>query len=114
MARDANGEVLATFNSIYSPYQVPIVVEAMALSKTLVLANELGFTKVIFEGDCLRVVQALSRLWPVYDVLFRIIFDIHKMLKKEATWKVLYAPRVFNRGANLLEKYVCSSKLYDI
>lgn len=78
--RDAIGEVLAAFSSNYSSILILSIAEAMTLRKTMIITKELGFSNVLFEGDCLPIVLATTNQSPLYDALFSIIFDIHILL----------------------------------
>ena len=39
-----------------------VMVEALAANRAVVLAKELSIFKVVVDGDCLRVIQALNAL----------------------------------------------------
>lgn len=69
LARDDGGEVLAAFSSSIPSTLQPCIAEAMAFRITLTLSKELGFTNVLFEGNCLQVVNAVNYGLPFHDVL---------------------------------------------
>lgn len=60
LARDSTGEVLATFSSSYHFALPPDIAKATALRKALQLCHELGLRDVIFQGDCLKVINAIN------------------------------------------------------
>lgn len=80
----------------------------------MVLTKELAFSNVLFDGDCLPIVQAATRRSPVHDALCSIVFDIHRLLDSELKWKVVHASRELNRWANNSANYACSTKIDSI
>lgn len=50
---NSKGEVLATFYSNISVMLKPVVAEATALWKTMLICRELGLSEILFEGECL-------------------------------------------------------------
>ena len=59
VVRDTNGLVLASCaKPVPQPYKAAEV-ESLAAAKALSFATELGFRRVILEGDSLEVIQAL-------------------------------------------------------
>ena len=58
--RHSDGEIIAALSQrIPFPHSVEMV-EAMAARKTIVFAQEMSLSKVVVEGDCLRVVSTLN------------------------------------------------------
>ena len=60
--RDSKGEITAALSQrIHLPFSVEMA-EAMEARRVLLFAQELSVSKVMMEGDCLRVVSALNSL----------------------------------------------------
>ncbi|XP_075661751.1 uncharacterized protein LOC142631462 [Castanea sativa] len=58
--RDSKGEIIVALSQrIPLPFSVEMA-EAMAVRRALLFAQELSLSKVMMEGDCLRVVLALN------------------------------------------------------
>ena len=58
--RDCNGNIIAALSQkIKLPHSVESV-EALAAHKAVIFVKELSIFKVVEEGNCLRVVQALK------------------------------------------------------
>lgn len=74
----------------------------------MIIAKDLGFTNVEFEGDCKQVVMAINCNFPTQDAISPIVFDIRQMLPSDQHWKVSYAPREQNRGADCLVNLACN------
>lgn len=69
---------------------------------------ELGFTGVVFEGDCSRVVIAAKTAFPAEDDLCPIIYDVHHMHLQAQDWSIQYSHRSTNRVAQNLAKLACN------
>lgn len=63
---------------------------------------------IIFEGDCLEMVNAVSKHLMNNDSLSPILHDIYYTLESAPNWEVKYAPRLANRSAHALSKLACS------
>lgn len=64
VVRDASGAILASMVTTIPFIRDPTVAEAMAAWKAVVFCSELGFQRVIFEGDALEIVNALRQESP--------------------------------------------------
>lgn len=95
--RDKEGEVILSFSCNLHSLLEPIIVEAMALRKVMLICKELNLSMIAFEGDCLQVVSAASSHMPSHDLLAPILFDIHHMQERAHNWTVLYTRRNANR-----------------
>lgn len=61
IVRDGMREVLATLSSPRDHIIEPDVEEAMAALRAVLLCCELGYYRVVLEGDPLQVAQALKK-----------------------------------------------------
>lgn len=84
LARNAASEVLAAFSSSLPSTLQLIIVETMALRKTLILSKKLGFANILFEEDCLQVVKVVNNQLSTHDGLWSILYDILRLLEYES------------------------------
>lgn len=81
IVRDHGGAILATTCCIIlSQSTIPVVAEALALSKMMILCEEMSFTQLNFEGDYLTVVMAANGEGEGHKATGSIIFDVHYIL----------------------------------
>lgn len=107
LVRDTEGEVILSFCSFHNANLDPTMAEAMTLRKAMQISWELYMSNIVFEGDCLQVVDAASSHLPRYDALGPIFFDIHHMLDRAHNWTVIHTPRYANRATHGLAKFAC-------
>ena len=75
--RDSAGQIIATLSQkIGLPHSVETA-EALAALRVVVFAKELSVFKVIVEGDCLKVVQALKARECCNTLYGNVIEDAH-------------------------------------
>ena len=75
--RDCNGNIIAALSQkIKLPHSVESV-EALAAHKAVIFVKELSIFKVVEEGNCLRVVQALKALDRCKTLYGNVIEDTH-------------------------------------
>lgn len=65
---------------------------------------ELGFSNIIFEDDCQRVVKDANFIKDTRDELSPIIHYIHFMMQRSQGWQVRFDHRVTNRVTHSLAK----------
>lgn len=76
--RDCNGHIIAALSKkIKLPYSVETA-EALAAHRAVTFAKELSIFKVVVEGNCLRVVQALKALDRCKTLYGNVIDDTHR------------------------------------
>lgn len=80
----------------------------------MLLPKELSLTNVMFERDCLHVVNAVNSRLPTHDAISPIVFDIYQLVDDESNWKVSYASRELNRGVDCLANYACITLLDSV
>jgi ribonuclease HI len=104
IVRDPNGEVVAMLSAPRNYITAPDIAEAVAALKAVTFCRELGFSKVILEGDALQVVNALkasTRNWSPYG---HLIEEAHSQLSGMHTWRVNHVRRHLNGAAHQLAK----------
>lgn len=72
------------------------------------LCSNLGFSKVIFEGDCQEIVKATNNHLDSWAEVSPLIHDIKSMLKNRFGWKVSFNYRETNSAAHNLAKIAVS------
>lgn len=78
----------------------PDIAEAIALIKVMLLCKDIGFNDVLFEGDCLKMINVVINKLPTHDALCPIIHDILHLILDDQNWKVSYVSRNLNRGVD--------------
>ncbi|XP_042956923.1 uncharacterized protein LOC122292545 [Carya illinoinensis] len=63
---DEEGEIMAYLCTAVDCLQDPTIGEALALRRAMLLCEELGFLKVILEGDSQVIVKAINRKEDLY------------------------------------------------
>lgn len=108
IARNELGQVLASF--CFKPKAVsnPIIAEAQALKKSMLICAELGFKSLLFEGECLDVVNWTNFLLEPPPYIRPIIFDIRNLLQLHTDWKISFTHREANFVAHILAKMACN------
>jgi ribonuclease HI len=102
--RDSNGEVVATVSSPRNHITAPDIAEAVAALRAVTFCREVGFSKVVLEGDALQVVHALkssTRNWSSYG---HLIEEARSHLKGMHKWRVNHVRRHLNGAAHRLAK----------
>ncbi|KAF5467400.1 hypothetical protein F2P56_017226 [Juglans regia] len=107
IVRDAEGEVQASICCNIDAELQPAVVEAMALRRALMLCYDLGFSRVVFEGDC-QEVNAINSSHESSAKASSLIHDIKRLLKYRVGWKVSFNYRETNLAAYQLAKLAIS------
>ncbi|XP_041027052.1 uncharacterized protein LOC121267270 [Juglans microcarpa x Juglans regia] len=102
--RNEKGEVLACACYKRPPVSDFVMAKTVALWYAVDLCNELGFNKVIFEGDAQLVVEAVNSEDEDLFARGHIIEDIKTVFKGRSAWKVKFIRREENGVAHLLAK----------
>lgn len=89
-------------------FTTPPQAEALALRKAIFLYRDLHFHRVVFEGDCQRVILEANCSKVVGNDLHRILWDIKMLLRQEPEWSLTFCYRDANRAAHLLAKTACN------
>lgn len=82
IVRDKNGNVLASFYFKLDGIHKPIIVEAVALRRTMTTYVDLGFhSHIYFEGDCKSLINWVNSNLEPPPELRAIIFNIKLLLQ---------------------------------
>ncbi|XP_059429029.1 uncharacterized protein LOC132162828 [Corylus avellana] len=104
VVRNHDGEVLLTKCMVQDHITDPTIAEAIAARASVELVRQLGFQSVIFEGDSLVVVKALSsedRCWSQFGML---IEETKIILRSCGSWEVCHIRRAANEVAHRISK----------
>ena len=77
--RDHSGSIISTLSQRIESFHLVELAETLTAGRAVMLARELSLFDVIFEGDCLRVVQAL-RCFGHCNTLFGQVIEESKRL----------------------------------
>lgn len=81
IAKNALVQVLASFYVKVKDVSIPIIAKALALRKSMLICADLDFTFVLFERDCLVIVNWSNSLLEPPPVIRPIILDIQNLLQ---------------------------------
>lgn len=86
----------------------PTVAEALVARQAVLLAKDLGFERVVFEGDCLSIITALQNNLPVYSSFGPILIldDLRTHLSSFSYFSFSYVNRLSNTTAHELVQHV--------
>jgi ribonuclease HI len=105
--RDGQGRARVAMATIFPNVSDPTLAEAMALWKAVNLCLDLGYKRVIFEGDALHVVQSMNQEQP-WGQYAQLLDDVRTALQGFLFHGVQYASREANKVAHALAKLVVS------
>ncbi|KAF5465429.1 hypothetical protein F2P56_015440 [Juglans regia] len=86
--RDHNGEQMAACSEPNLLLSQPLIAEAAAMRKTIELCTDMGFNRVIIEGDAKVILEAVvnpDTCWIAYG---QIIQDVKESFKELNGWKI--------------------------
>lgn len=109
VCRDKEGKLLARASSqIFTAS--PLVAEALALREAVSLAVNLNFKQILFESDCLELVEA-CRGNAIRKAIEHVVNDIQSMKKDFTFMGLLWTNRCGNEVADLVAKLAASLSL---
>ena len=79
LVRDGRGNVLAALSQKIALPQSVEMAEALAAKRAVQLATEMSFLRVVVEGDCKRVVQALQAQGRSFTLYRHVIEDVRRI-----------------------------------
>jgi ribonuclease HI len=100
--RDEKGEVILVMAQFLPKVTDPSMVEAVASWKAVQIFGELGYTKVVFEGDSFLIVKSLNQGFPCLKNYGQIIEDTQVVLKSFHFFTVQHVKRGANQAAHML------------
>ncbi|KAL0007347.1 hypothetical protein SO802_008849 [Lithocarpus litseifolius] len=103
--RDSNGLVMAFASQNIQITSSVVEMEALAAIRAIELYSELGFDKVVFEGDCQTVVNALTDTSQPLATYGLLIQDAQVLAIQFSGVRFQYADRESNKVAHNLARY---------
>jgi hypothetical protein len=86
----------------------PLIAEAMALREGVVFAQLRGFSRVVFEVDCLEVVHLWDSRAVSRSVVAPILLDIEGLALNFISFVIQHVNRTANTSAHLCAKQACT------
>jgi len=109
--RDVTGRVLAARTKVTPHITEPATAEALAAWEAVVLARELGGSRILLEGDSSIIVSALGVREPSFRVYGQILNDTKSLFSHFLSVEVHHVRRSANQAAHLLAKHAISQLL---
>jgi len=109
--RDGNGLVVAARTKVI-PYIIDLAAaEAIAAGEAVVLAQDVGGSRILLEGDSLVIVLALGARDSSFRVYGQVLDDIKSLFSYFSLVEVQHIRRNANWVAHVLAKYALSQLL---
>lgn len=102
IVHDSEGVVLVSTCNNLSHSTMPIIAEALAFRRMMILCKEMGLTHLNFEGNYIMLVNAACGFGESHKAI------IHYLLQTHPDWKISFAPEESNKVAHVLAKLACS------
>ncbi|KAK5784761.1 hypothetical protein PVK06_039291 [Gossypium arboreum] len=102
LARNSDGHCLGAYTYPLDDVVDAFVAEARACERAMVFAAEMGFMRVLLEGDSLTIIKKLNSDGEDRSVLGPIINSIHVMERQFENVSYLFVPRAVDRAAHAL------------
>jgi ribonuclease HI len=106
VVRDSNGVVLTMLCTTRKSITSPAVAETVGAWAAVELAKRMGLRRVIFKGDALEIIQALTRDGESWAIYGQMLNEIKSALMQNQGWCVQYVSRVANDDAHNLARLV--------
>lgn len=113
IVRDFMGQVCAACCSVQEGCPEPTVAEAMGALTAVEFCRDLGFQKIVLEGDSKSVVQAVNGGTP-WCKFGQIMEDIHAILPGFRSWKAEHVRREANAAAHGLAKAAELNEIHKV
>ncbi|XP_027090154.1 uncharacterized protein [Coffea arabica] len=110
VARDWQGNVLKAWAIPNLSCSSPKLEESMALRAAMLLAKQQGWTKVIFESDCLQLVEEINKEQTT-EIGSVVLDDIRELRTKFYECCFTFTRRVDNSVSHKLAKLAISLKV---
>ncbi|KAF5478200.1 hypothetical protein F2P56_004782 [Juglans regia] len=98
--RNSKREVMVAYSEPLRMDAKAVVVEALAMRRIIGIYIEMGFRRVVFEGDALVIINAVkgeAECWTWYS---QIVEDVKKSLRELLYWKINFVRREGNEIAH--------------
>lgn len=105
---DFRGQVLTTLEAPKAYISAPDIAKALTAMNAVSFCRDLGFSKVIWEGDALLVVQVLRRSSSNCSRCGHLIDETQTMLNRFHLWRVNHVKQHLNEAAHWLARNAVS------
>jgi ribonuclease HI len=102
--RDDCGRVLVALSQTVLDYFTASLAEARAALLAVQICKEVGFNRVLFEGDAKLVISAINSTEPDWSNVGVIIANIKEELLGLQQWQMSFVRREGNGAAHVLSK----------
>ena len=108
IARDDKGDIVGAAQAINQGITDPLVVEATAAIRALMFAKDMGFTRIILEGDALMLITKILQAQPSLSVIGNLVAAAKDLMKQFNWSKIQHVQREANEAAHCLAKNALS------
>ncbi|KAK8501854.1 hypothetical protein V6N11_063167 [Hibiscus sabdariffa] len=102
LIRDNQGYVLGACRCQVFQISSPSVAEAMSLVHVVLLAGDLGFHSIIFEGDSLALIKKMNSDAQNFLVISVLVWEAKGLARNLHACRFLFIPRGGNHAAHAL------------
>ena len=102
IARDCRGGFLAAFSQHLSYDVSPVIAEALAAVHAVIFCLEQGYTRVLFEGDSVQIVNEVNSSNPCQSLYRHFIEDIKEGIRSLEHASFIHVKREANEAAHTL------------
>jgi ribonuclease HI len=114
VARDSTGKVRASMCNFLPYLTDPAVAEAYAARQGAELLRDMGFQKILLEGDAQVIVQAINYAGVCSARYANIIDDTRTILQSFSSWRALFVRRECNSVAHSLARMAVTQCLFQV
>jgi hypothetical protein len=114
LIRDDKEELIAAQAKVLPSLLDPSMAEALGAWYAVKLGCDLGFSHVLFQGDCLNVVVALNKDGPCDSIFGHLIEDTQNWFQRLHPFFVHHVRRQANMAAHGLAKLAISLRLDNV
>jgi ribonuclease HI len=111
VARNDFGTVVAAVAKVFPCRGDPMTAEVLGAWHAVKLGREVGYSRVILEGNSLAMVFALQQTTPCWSSVGQLIGDIRLGLQQFHSFSVNHVKREGNQAAHYLAKLAISQLL---
>jgi ribonuclease HI len=114
VARDSTSKVQASICNFLPSLTDPAAMEAYAARQGAEMSRDMGFRKILLEGDAQVIVQAINSAGACSARYASIIDDTRDILQSFSSWRVLFVRLEWNSVAHSLARVVVTQCLFQV
>jgi hypothetical protein len=108
IARSSSATFLGAWSKPLYGISDPLIAEALALHESVIFASLRGFQRVVFETDCLEVVDLWKSRHDSRSVVAPILQDIGEFALNFSSFVIQHVSRSATHSAHLCAKLACT------